>query len=134
VTISLVLAVADNGVIGRQGKLPWHLPDDLRRFKQLTTGHAVVMGRRTFESIGRPLPNRRNVVLTRNQDWAADGAEVFHDLATLLGTVDQNEEIFVIGGAEVFNQTLPMADRAYLTSVHVEVEGETVFAGLNQSD
>jgi dihydrofolate reductase len=134
VTISLVVAVADNGVIGRKGKLPWHLPDDLRRFKELTTGHTVVMGRRTFESIGRALPNRRNVVLTRNRTWAADGAEVVHDLASFLGTADQNEEILVIGGAEVFNQTLPMADRVYLTSVHVEVEGETVFAGLDQSE
>jgi dihydrofolate reductase len=133
VTISLVVAVAANGVIGRGDTLPWHLPDDLKRFKALTTGSTIVMGRKTFESIGNPLPNRRNVVLTRDRDFKREGVVVLHALADALGDARGGEEIFIIGGAEVFRMSLPQADRVYQTAVHAEVEGDTRLAEFDLS-
>lgn len=125
VTVSLIFAIADNGVIGHKGALPWQLPDDLRRFKALTTGHTVVMGRKTFESIGKPLPGRLNVVLTRDRGFHHDGVAVVHDLADALRRADEGEEVFVIGGAEVFRRALAKADRVYQTLVHSDVDGDT---------
>lgn len=124
-TISLVVAVAENGVIGRGGGLPWHLPDDLVRFKELTSGSTIVMGRRTFESVGRPLPNRRNIVLTRDRAFESEGVELVHELDDVLLLDDGVCEIFVIGGAEVFRLLLPYAEHVYQTVVHAEVEGDT---------
>ena len=134
VTISLVFAIAENGVIGREGGLPWHLPADLKRFKALTTGHTIVMGRKTFQSIGRPLPNRRNVVLTRDLDFDHPGVIVAHNLADALSSGDVEEEIFVVGGAEVFRQTIPKADRVYQTLVHSEVDGDITFTEFDPSE
>ncbi|MFP4144102.1 MAG: dihydrofolate reductase [Phycisphaeraceae bacterium] len=124
--IVIVVAMAENRVIGRAGDLPWHLPADLRRFKQVTRGHAVVMGRRTFESIGKPLPGRRNLVLTRDRDWQAEGAEVVHSLDEAVAKV-AGDRLDVLGGSEVYRQALPMATRIEMTLVHAEPEGDTHF-------
>ncbi len=136
--IVLVVAMADNGVIGRDGALPWRLPEDLRRFKAHTLGKPVLMGRRTFESIGRLLPGRHNIVLTRRLDWrpptrssvslAAGGSEslsIVHDWDGALRVAAAAPELMVIGGAEVYALALPHADRVLLTRVHVDVEGDT---------
>ncbi len=116
--------MADNGVIGRDNGLPWRLPDDLRRFKSLTMGHAILMGRRTFESIGRPLPGRRNLVLTRNPVWRAAGCELVATPGAALEAAGDST-LFVIGGAEVFAVFWPRVGRLELTEVHAEVEGDT---------
>ncbi|MFN8990622.1 MAG: dihydrofolate reductase [Betaproteobacteria bacterium] len=125
--ISLIAALASNRVIGRQGTLPWHLPDDLRRFKAITMGHPVIMGRRTWESIGRPLPGRRNVVITRQAGYQAAGAEVFADLNGALAAVAGAPEVFVIGGGELYAAALPLAHRLHLTELHQSVEGDAHF-------
>lgn len=129
--ISLILAMADNRVIGRDGDLPWHLPADLARFKKLTVGHTIVMGRKTFESIGRPLPRRRSVVVSRDPGYRAEGAEVAGSLEEALELTAGDGEVFVIGGAAVFAEALPRADRLYLTRVHAEVEGDVVCPPLD---
>lgn len=123
-TVSLLVAMAENRVIGRDGDLPWHLPTDLKRFKRLTTGHAIVMGRRTWESIGRPLPKRRSIVVSRRPGYEAAGAEVASGLEEALALAADDDEVFVIGGAELFAAALDRADRLYLTRVHAEVEGD----------
>jgi dihydrofolate reductase len=125
-SLSLLVAMSRNRVIGRGNRLPWHLPSDLRRFKRLTMGHTIVMGRKTYESIGRPLPGRRMVVLTRQPDFAApDGVVVAHALREALGR--NEDEIFIVGGADLFAQTLPLARKLYLTLVEAEIEGDTYF-------
>lgn len=131
--ISLVVAVAENGVIGRAGALPWRLPDDSRRFRLLTTGHHVIMGRLTFESIGRPLPDRVNVVLTRGGRFSAEGVRVAADLAEGLAMARQagETEAFVIGGTSVYAAALPIADAVHLTRVHAVVEGDARFPELD---
>ncbi len=122
--ITLVLARAENGVIGREGKLPWHLPADLKRFKTLTMGKPMIMGRKTFESFPNPLPGRRHIVLTRDAGWRADGAEVAHSVEQALALA--GDDASVIGGAEVFELFLPLADRIELTDVHAAPEGDVV--------
>lgn len=129
--ISIIVAVAANGVIGAQGKMPWHIPEDLRRFRTLTLGHAVIMGRRTFESIGRPLDGRRNVVLTRQAGWRADGVEVAGSLAGALEITAGDGEVFVIGGGEVYREALPLADRIYLTRVDCAPAGDVFFPHID---
>ena len=126
-----IVAMADNGVIGRDNGLPWHLPDDLRRFKSLTMGHAILMGRRTFESIGRALPGRRNLVLTRNPAWSAPDCEVVATPEAALETAGDST-LFVIGGAEVFAIFWPRVRRLELTEVHAEVDGDTHLAGFDR--
>ncbi len=131
--LSLVVARAANGVIGRDGGLPWHLPADLRHFKRLTVGKPIVMGRRTFESIGRPLPGRHNIVLTRDPNWAADGVTVVPNLAEAIAAAGlqqgvRPEEIMIIGGSAVYAEALPSARRVYLTEVHAEPDGDTRLA------
>jgi len=125
VHVSLILAMAKNGVIGSGGTLPWHLPADLRRFKALTTGHTIIMGRKTYDSVGNPLPNRRNVVLTRDRDFKPADVVVAHDINAALKDHGPSEEVFVIGGADIFRQTVGLADRLYLTLVHADVDGDT---------
>jgi dihydrofolate reductase len=122
-----IVAMADNGVIGRDNGLPWHLTDDLRRFKSLTMGHSILMGRRTFESIGRALPGRRNLVLTRNPAWRAAGCEPVATPEAALEAAGAST-LFVIGGAEVFAVFWPRIQRLELTEVHAEVEGDTRLA------
>ena len=127
VPIALVVAVADNGVIGRAGKLPWHLPDDLKRFKAITMGKPILMGRRTFESIGRALPGRRNLVLSRSNTLDIAGVEPVHSLEDARSRVRDADELCVIGGAEVYAVALPLASCVYLTQVHGAVTGDTYF-------
>jgi dihydrofolate reductase len=126
-----LVAMADNGVIGRDNRLPWHLPDDLRRFKALTMGHAILMGRRTFESIGRALPGRRNLVLTRNPDWRAAGCEIVATPAAALMAAGDSA-LYVIGGAEVFAVFWPKVRRLELTEVHGDIEGNARLAGFDR--
>jgi dihydrofolate reductase len=123
--ITLVVAVARSGVIGQDGALPWHLPDDLRRFKALTMGKPILMGRRTWESIGRPLPGRTNLVLTRDPAFRAAGATVVASLDAALAAAAGHEELMVIGGAQVYALTAPLANRVHLTAVDADVDGDT---------
>jgi len=123
--ITLVLARADNGVIGRDNALPWHIPADLAHFKAITSGKPMIMGRRTFESLPGLLPGRRHIVLTRDRAWSAPGAEVAHDLAGALGLAD-DDDVSVIGGAEIFALFLDWADKIELTEVHADVEGDAI--------
>ena len=132
--ISLVVAVADNGVIGRGGALPWHLPDDLKFFKEVTLGKPVLMGSRTFESIGRPLPGRRNLVLTRRSLKAGAGVERVGSIAEALALVPEAPELCVIGGAALYAEALPQAQRLYLTRVHCFVPGDAYFPPWVASD
>lgn len=138
--ISLICAMAKNGVIGRNNGLPWHLPEDLRYFKETTMGHAIIMGRKTWESIGRPLPGRISIVVTGNSSYQADGAKVVHSVdqavrvAQALSETDTVSEAFVIGGAAMYAAAMPVAARFYLTRVHAEVEGDTVLTGFNEEE
>ncbi len=137
--IVLVVAVAENGVIGRDGTMPWHLPADLRHFKRLTTGKPVIMGRKTFESIGKPLPGRHNIVLTRDAGWQAEGVTVVPNLAEAIAAAGLDpraraDEIMVIGGAEIYAQALPIATRIELTRIHIAPEGDTLFPPLDPAD
>lgn len=135
--LSLVVAVARNGVIGRDNALPWRLPKDLAYFKRITMGFPMVMGRKTFDSIGRPLPGRSNIVVTRQPGWRANGVQVAHSLPTALDMAiaqarqDGRSEVMLIGGAALFEQALPQAERLYLTQVHADVPGDTVFPDYN---
>jgi dihydrofolate reductase len=131
VGVTIVAAVADNGVIGREGGLPWRIPDDLQRFKRLTMGHTIIMGRKTWESIGRPLPGRKTVVVTRQPEYAAA-----HDSVSIAASLDDairvaeaagDNEAFVVGGAEVYLEALPIVDRLYFTEVAADVEGDAYF-------
>ncbi|HYJ29430.1 MAG TPA: dihydrofolate reductase [Allosphingosinicella sp.] len=122
--VTLVVAMAENGVIGRDGKLPWHIPEDLKRFKALTMGTSMVMGRKTFDSLGRLLPGRQHIVLTRDPHWAAEGVEVAQDVPQALALARESH-ISVIGGAEVIRQFGTVADRLELTEVHAAIEGDT---------
>lgn len=131
--VSLVVAMAENGVIGRAGGLPWHLPDDLKHFKKLTLDHTVIMGRRTYDEVKRPLANRRNVVISRSPDFRPHGVTVVPSLAEALALGATEEEVFVIGGGEIFRLALPRADRLYLTVVHATVEGDTRFPAFDEA-
>ena len=136
-TVTIVAAIARNGVIGVDGGLPWHLPEDLKRFKALTIGHVLVMGRRTYESIGRPLPGRTTVVVTRRHDWSAGADEVIRasDVPGALELASEiDDEVFVVGGGQVYEEALPLADRLELTFVAAEPEGDTVFPNVNWSE
>jgi dihydrofolate reductase len=125
--LSLIVAMSENRVIGRDGGLPWRLSADLKRFKQLTMGHHLLMGRKTFESIGRLLPGRISVVITRLADYQAAGAVVAHSLEAARKLAADDPEVFIIGGGEIYRQALPQVDRIYLTRIHAQVEGDTYF-------
>lgn len=132
--ISIIVALAQNNAIGENNDLLWHISDDLRRFKQLTTGHTVIMGRRTFDSLPkRPLPNRRNIVITHDTAYACPGAEVFHSLNAVIDAVRGEEETFVIGGAEIYRQFLPFAKRLYLTWVYADFDADVYFPTIDMS-
>jgi dihydrofolate reductase len=128
-----LVAMADNGVIGRDNGLPWHLPDDLKRFKALTLGNSVLMGRRTFDSIGKALPGRRNLVLTRNTAWRAPGCETVASIDAARASAGDST-LFVIGGAEVFSLSWPIVGRLELTEVHADVAGDTRLAGFERAE
>lgn len=130
--VTLIVAVADNGVIGRENALPWHLPEDLKHFKRITMGKPIVMGRKTFESIGKPLPGRLNIVVTRDPNYRRDGVTVVHDVDGALRAAGEAAEIMVIGGADLFRLFLPKATRAHLTRVHGDVLGDVYWSPLDE--
>ncbi|TAE31284.1 MAG: dihydrofolate reductase [Cytophagales bacterium] len=139
--ISLIAAVAQNGTIGRNdatGKpdLPWHLPDDFKFFKETTSGHPIIMGRKSLDALGKPLPKRKNIVITRNRDFDVPGVTIVHtleDALTMARAVEENE-IFVIGGAEIYALALPVATRLYLTEIQKEYDGDAHFPAFNKND
>lgn len=129
--ISIVVAASDNRVIGIENKLPWHLPADLKFFKNLTTGHTILMGRKTFESIGKALPNRRNLVITRDRYFVAEGCELFHSLEEAIDACVEGET-FIIGGDSIYQQALSISNKIYLTRVHTHIEnGQAFFPELD---
>lgn len=130
---AIIVAVSKNGIIGREGDLPWHLPADLAYFKSLTSGNPIIMGRKTYESIGRPLPKRTNIVITRQSDFAAMGCKVTSSLESALTLAEEEnpEKTFVIGGGEIYRQALERVDEVYLTEVDIEVDGNVNFPELN---
>ena len=131
--ISLIVAMAENRVIGRGNQMPWHLPADLRHFKGVTLGKPVIMGRKTFESIGRPLPGRRNVVISRNAEWSADGVECVNSLDAALALVQDAAEVMIIGGGQLYREALPLAQRLYLTHIQLSVtDADTWFPDYSQ--
>lgn len=130
--ISLIVAMGQNRVIGLRNKMPWHLPADLAYFKKMTTGHSVIMGRKTFQSIGRPLPNRTNIILTRDKSFAAEGCKVIYSITEAI-ELAKKEDLFVIGGADIYQQFLPYVDQVYITQIHEEFEGDTFFPELNEN-
>jgi len=127
--VSIIAAIAENRAIGKNNKLLWRIPEDLKRFKKVTEGHAVIMGRKTYESIGKPLPNRLNIIITRNTSYKPPACFVFPSLgeALVYAKKYEKEEIFVIGGGEIYRQALPLTDKLYLTVVKGEYEADTFF-------
>lgn len=132
--ISIIVATSENGVIGNNNQLLWHISADLKRFKKLTAGHTVIMGRKTFESIGQPLSNRRNIVISRSEGLKFEGCIVAKSLDSALELAGTDDEVFIIGGGEVYRQALPFAERIYLTLVHASYEGDTFFPALNPNE
>jgi dihydrofolate reductase len=132
--VSIIVAVAENNVIGQGNRLIWHISEDLKRFKNLTTGHHIIMGRKTFESIGKALPNRTNVVISRNSNLLAPGYIVVDGLQKALDISKEDTEVFIIGGGEIYKQALPLADKIYLTKVEAKFEGDTFFPPINHDE
>ncbi len=135
-TISIIVAVSENGVIGRDNQLIWRLPSDLKNFKHLTTNHPIIMGRKTFESIGKPLPNRTSIIITRNNDFKYEGCTVVTDVERAIDAAVQTgtDEVFVIGGAEIYKLFLPIINKIYLTEVKACFEGDTFFQISNPAE
>ena len=133
-TLTLIVARAKNGVIGRANALPWRLPEDLAHFKRTTLGHPVIMGRKTWDSIGKPLPGRRNIVVTRNPMWGCDAAERVSSLEEAIALCGSENEVFVIGGAQLFADALPKANRAIVTEIARDFDGDIFFATLDAND
>ncbi|QCR22933.1 dihydrofolate reductase [Pontibacter sp. SGAir0037] len=133
--IAIVVAIAENNVIGKDNQLIWHLPADLRHFKQLTLGHPIIMGRKTFESIGKPLPGRTSIIITRQQDYQVEDCVVVHSVEEALAKAKElDERASIIGGAEIYRQALPFTDTVYLTRLHHTFEGDTFFPELPAED
>ena len=129
--ISIIVAIAKNGVIGDKNTLLWHLREDMIHFRTITSGHPVVMGRKTYDSIGRPLPKRTNVVITRDTELQIEGCTMAHSLTEAVELFDSSEEVFIIGGAQIYNQAMPLADRLYLTIIDKEYEGDSSFPEID---
>jgi dihydrofolate reductase len=125
--LSLIAALARNRTVGIENRLPWHLPEDLKYFKATTSGHPIIMGRKTFDSIGRPLPGRHNIVVTRDPSWHREGVTTVHSIAEAIAAADTQGEIFLIGGATLYAEALPLADRLYLTEIDADFEGDAWF-------
>lgn len=138
--VALMVAAAENGVIGRNNALPWHLPGDLQYFKRTTMGKPIIMGRKTYDSVGKPLPGRTNIIITRNPDFRAEGTRVVSSLdealslAEDIALIDGVDEVVVVGGAEIYRLALPRASRIYITEVHAAVEGDAVFPEVDWSE
>jgi len=135
-TLSIIVAISKNNIIGKDNGMPWHLPADLKYFRQVTTGHHIIMGRKTFESIGggKPLPNRVSIIVTHQRDYRAEGCIVAHSLHEAIAKTDEQDEVFVIGGKQLYEQALPLADTLYITRIHQSIEGDTAFPIYNQQD
>lgn len=132
--LALIVAVAKNGVIGKGGQLPWRIPEDLRHFRRLTSGHAVIMGRRTWDEVGKPLPNRRNLVVTRTAGLELPGAEVFSSVEEAIARARETDPMpFVIGGAQIYREAMPLVTRVYLTEIDREVDGDTRFPDFDRA-
>jgi dihydrofolate reductase len=129
--LSIIVAVANHNVIGINNKLPWHLPEDLKRFRALTTGHHIIMGRKTYESLGRLLPNRTTVIVTRNKNYQIEGALIAHNLKAALDFCDGDAEPFLIGGAELYKEGVQLANKIYLTEVHADFKGDAFFEQID---
>ena len=131
--LSLIVAKAENNVIGKDNKLLWHLPEDLKRFKNLTTGHTIIMGRKTFESLGRVLPNRKHVVFTQNPNFKVDdvNVKVVHSLSDIQEYVEDKNENFVIGGEKIYNLLMPYVSKMYITEIHKDFDGDTFFPNVD---
>jgi len=129
--ISIVVAISENNAIGKDNQLLWHLPADLRHFKNITTGHTIIMGRKTYDSIGKPLPNRRNIIITRQKGLNIEGVEVTNSLDEALALCEKENEVFIIGGAEIYKQAVAVSHRIYLTRVHQEFEADAFFPELD---
>jgi len=127
--LSIIVAVSENGVIGLNNQLIWRLPDDLKRFKQLTLGHPMIMGRKTFESIGKPLPGRQSIIITRDENFSFEGTIVAHSLEEAVDEAKKSgaDEAFIIGGGDIYNQVQDIADKLYITEVHTDTEGDAFF-------
>lgn len=132
--VSMIVAVSANNVIGAAGGLPWHLSDDLKHFKQITMGKPMIMGRATWESIGKALPGRLSIVLTRQKNYRAKGAEVVTTVKAALKAAGDADEVMIIGGGKVYEEFLPMTDRIYLTRLHADIEGDTFLPALNEDE
>ena len=134
--LSIIVAVAENNVIGKDNKLIWHLPEDLKRFKKLTTGHTIIMGRKTFESLGRILPNRKHVILCNDMELNIEdeNVEVLEDISMLKQYIDSTEENFVLGGATIYKLLLPYANKIYLTLIHEKFEGDVFFPEIDERE
>ena len=131
--ISIIVAASTNNVIGAQGELPWRLSDDLRHFKKVTMGKPIIMGRKTWESIGRALPGRQNIVVTRQSGYKAKGCDVVTSMRDAVSLAGDADEVMVIGGSQIYGLALPMAQRLYLTRVHAEVDGDAYFPTVDES-
>ena len=129
--LSIIVAIANNQVIGNNNELIWHIPEDLKRFKALTMGHHIIMGRKTWESIGRALPGRISIVITRNPDFQADDCVAVGSLEQAIGMSASDSEVFVIGGGEIYGLAMPLANRLYVTHIHQDFEGDTVFPPID---
>ena len=135
-TLSFLVAASENNVIGKDNKLPWYLPNDLKYFKNLTWGMPVVMGRKTYESFGKPLRGRRNIVITRNKDWKGEGIDTVNSVEDAIALAKESavKEIFIIGGGEIFKTTINKANRIYLTRIHHSFDGDAFFPEINESE
>jgi dihydrofolate reductase len=131
--LSIIVAMSSNRVIGVNNSLPWHLSEDLKHFKTLTTGHTIIMGRKTYESIGKPLPNRRNIVISRNLNAFYGGIEVVHSLEDAFSTSSNDDEVFIIGGSNIYEQSLHLAEHLYITEIKKAFEGDTFFPEIDKS-
>jgi dihydrofolate reductase len=131
--VSIIVATAKNNAIGKDNKLLWYLPKDLKHFKDVTTGHTVIMGRKTFDSVGKPLPNRRNIILTQ-QDIEIEGCEVTNSFDSAFELCEGEEEVFIIGGANIYRQGLPLTDRIYLTLIDEDFDGDTFFPVIDDAE
>lgn len=130
--ISMIVAADENNVIGKDNQLIWHLPDDLKFFKQKTSGHCIIMGRHTFESVGKPLPNRTNIIITRDKNYKAEGCKVVHSLEDALELAKEDDNPFIVGGEQIYRLALPIADEVFLTRIHHEFEGDRHFPELGE--
>ncbi|WP_316810829.1 dihydrofolate reductase [Pedobacter heparinus] len=133
-TVSIVVAIAENNAIGKNNELLWYLPTDLKHFKQLTSGRTIIMGRKTFDSIGKPLPNRRNIVITRSAGMEIPGTEVVNTLDQALALCIAEEEVFIVGGAEIYRQAIDKTDKIYLTRVHAQYAADAFFPEIDQKN